>query len=113
MSPGASVARPSRIAEVSSVRLLVEHVARRLAEAAPLVERAQVRVERAVRGALQVDVEAGLDDQAAFVDGLRAVAIFEIGPDGFEEVRRDRLHARRIAVGHDRPLLGGFGVRRP
>ena len=58
--------------------------------AARAVDRPDAVVERPIGGALQVGVEAGPDDETAFVEGFAAVPLFELGADVLEEVGRDR-----------------------
>ena len=60
-----------------------------------------------IGGLLHLDVERGVDAQAAFVDSFGAVGGFEIFADVFEEIRR-QVVARILHVEAERRFLGGF-----
>ena len=62
---------------------------RGLRKPAPLVHLAQAGVERRFRRALQIDIERRVDGQAALVEPLGAIALFEVLPDVLEEERRE------------------------
>ena len=83
-------ARPAGMPVPLDRALVGEEVAGGRAIAARAVDRPDAVVERPIRGALQIGVEAGPDDEAAFVEGFAAVPLFELGADVLEEVGRDR-----------------------
>ena len=78
--------------------------------AAALVDQAKAAIDRAIGGALQPDVDAGLHGEAALVQRLRAVFLFEMLADFFGEERRHRSHRLRLPARDDRLLLGRVGL---
>ena len=62
-----------------------------------------------IRGLLHVDVERGVDLQAAFVDLVGAVLAFEIAANFFDEIWSERIRDR----GRDAGPAGPRGLRRP
>ena len=98
MSP-AAIGRRHRVVLVAVDGLAVgDDVARRLAEAPALVHAAQARVERLLGRTLKRRVERRVDGEAALVQALGAVALFEMLAHVLHEERREAAGVGRPAV---------------
>ena len=92
---------------IEFAEIVAEHVGELVAPTMAAIVDVQAIANGLIGGFLHLDIQRGVDAQAAFVNGFGAVGRFEILANVFKEVGRE-IVARVLEMKAERSLAGGF-----